>query len=608
VFTEITGFAQEEAIGKNPNIQKSGLHDEKFYAQMWKTILAGDDWRGIIANRKKNGEIYWESAFISPVKDDDGVIRNFISIKENITHRVEAEKTLINSEKKYRLIFENVPVGIFYINRQGIITDCNQNFLVITETPRHKIIGLNYTQLPDPRITGLYHDVLQGRAAVFEGDYTMTKKQKVLSVRVMLSPVMDNNGELEGAIGLVEDRSSEKREIQLEKQVALAKETIAFKQKFLANMSHEIRTPLTAIIGMLDILKDTNLDQMQKEYLNIMENSGENLMEIVNQVLDFSKIEAGKLRVYIKEFDMHKLIHEKVTSFDKISENIKIQAIIDENVPAVVSGDMNRLSQIINNMMNNAVKFTEEGYITIKAEVEKMNIGKKILPGDVELENAMMLKIIISDTGIGITPDQQDGLFDPFTQLQTDQNRRHTGTGLGLSICKQLVELHGGEIGFTSERGVGSSFFFTFAAGTCPHTQPADDDITQSDNYHNILPGLKVIMAEDKRVNQKVFNILLRNLGLEVTFCNNGQELLETFEPGKYDLILMDIQMPVMDGISATQKLKEMYRQLPPVIGVSANAFEGDREKYIEAGMDEYISKPLKVSDLIEALQKLEVI
>ncbi len=607
-FTEVTGYTAEEALGKNPNIQKSGIHGKEFYRHLWKTILSGEDWRGIIANKSKSGELYWESAFISPIKDDDGVIKNFISIKENITKRVEAERTLIKNEKKYRLIFENVPVGIFYINKKGIITDCNQNFVDITELSREKLLGLDYTQLPDQRIVNLYREILLGQPAVFEGDYTSVFTRKTTSVSVMLSPVMNVQGEVDGAIGLVEDRTIQNQQQMLEKQVALAKEAIKFKQNFLANMSHEIRTPLTGIVGMLDILKETQLDQSQKEYLNIMENSSENLMEIVNQVLDFSKIEAGKLKIFFQEFDLHKMIRERVNAFSKVSRSeVELKAHIDKNIPALVRGDKGRLSQVINNLMNNAMKFTEKGKVTLTAELINKEMKPHKLSDRILLENPVKVKITIADTGIGIADDRQADLFNPFTQLHADHSRIHSGTGLGLAICKQLVEQHGGEIGFSSELGKGSQFFFTFLADQGPQ-QHTVDEITDSIDFSDKLEGMRILMAEDKKVNQKVFYIILRSMGFSVTFTANGQELLDTYQPGKYDIILMDIQMPVMDGLTATHKLKEKYTELPPVIGLSANAFEGDREKYMNAGLDEYITKPLKPVDLIEVLQKLNVI
>jgi PAS domain S-box-containing protein len=608
-FTEVTGYTPEEAWGKNPSIQKSGIHSKEFYRHMWKTILAGDDWRGIIANRRKNGEIYWESAIITPIKDDEGVIKNFIAIKENITHRVEAEKTLRNSEKKYRLIFENVPVGIFYINRKGIITDCNQNFVDISGSSRQILVGLDFTNLPDERIVRLFSEIKEGRSAQFEGDYTSIVTGNKTSIRLMLSPVMNDRGEMDGAIGLMEDRTAESQQQLLEKQVALAKEAIEFKQNFLANMSHEIRTPLTGIIGMLDILKETPLDQSQKEYVSIMENTSENLMEIVNQVLDFSKIEAGKIKIFIQEFDFHKLIMEKVNAFKKLSKNDnEIHVHISEDLPTFIGADRGRLSQVISNLLNNALKFTEKGTVTLTAEVACNHLEARSLPGDVVLENPVKIKVTITDTGIGISEERKDELFNPFTQLYSDQSRTHTGTGLGLAICRQLVEQHGGHIGFKSTLGSGSSFYFTFLASLCTHKSHDDDDLSGYDDFPHKLQGLRILMAEDKKVNQKVFYILLRNMGFTVTFTNNGRELIDAYEPEKYDMILMDIQMPVMDGITATQKLKEKYPSLPPVIGVSANAFEGDREKYMSAGLDEYITKPLKPADLIDVLQKLNVI
>jgi signal transduction histidine kinase/CheY-like chemotaxis protein len=371
-------------------------------------------------------------------------------------------------------------------------------------------------------------------------------------------------------------------------------EIIRFKQNFLANMSHEIRTPLTGILGMVDILGQSHLTCDQKEYVNILKHSGENLREIINQVLDYSKIEAGKVLLNKNTFNCNELIVQAKKLFQSLSGgNISFETHIDSHIPTFISADKNRITQIINNLISNSIKFTPKGKISLKAE--KINIPLT--------EKDICIKISIVDTGLGIKPEKQKTLFRPFAQIHESDQREFDGTGLGLSICKELAILHGGEIGVESKYGEGSTFWFTFLA------QIADDP-KKNELPINSMPGkaqknLMILMAEDKIVNQKVMKLLLTSFGHQVEIVDNGDEAVKRFEPGKFDLILMDIQMPVMDGITATRFLRAKYDTLPPIVGLSANAFEGDREKYISLGLDEYLTKPLKKDDFLEVLNRI---
>jgi len=343
---------------------------------------------------------------------------------------------------------------------------------------------------------------------------------------------------------------------------------------------------------MIEIMEQTLLTPEQKDYLDTIKTSGENLREIINQVLDYSKIEAGKVSIHPRVFEYTSLPLDAMSLYkNNLKAGVKFLNTIDPKIPEWIEADNSRLLQILNNLVSNAVKFTSQGVITIRSSL----VSSQPVNGQVTI------KLEVSDTGLGIPDDLQSKLFVPFSQIEVMDIRNHEGTGLGLSICKQLVEMMEGEIGVISKEGKGSTFWFTFPAKIAP--KPA---VGLVQTEVGVLSNkLHILLAEDKTVNQKVIKLMLTSMGHEVTIANNGQVAIELYLPGQFDLILMDIQMPVMDGITATQKLKEKYKTLPPIVGLSANAFEGDKQKYMDLGMDEYLTKPVKKDDFHNILKRL---
>ncbi len=390
----------------------------------------------------------------------------------------------------------------------------------------------------------------------------------------------------------------------LEKEVEIAQKSLEFKKNFLANMSHEIRTPLTGILGMAEIIAKTDLNIEQREYINTLINSGESLKEIIDLILDFSKLEAGQVKLKSTVFSLNKVIEDIKKCYSPMCDKkeLTLNTIISSYIPEFIIADVNKVNQILTNLLSNAVKFTDEGGITVKAFIDDkhpelgLNKDRKIIS----------IKIEVRDTGKGISADQYDKLFKPFSQIELGQTRNIEGTGLGLSICKELSDMLGGEIGVKSKEENGSIFWFTFKAIEADNNDVikanAQTEISSTNNK-----SLSVLLVEDKTVTQKVVKLFLNSLGHKVVFANNGKEALEVFKPGMFDLILMDIQMPVMDGVAATKKLRETYKVLPPIVGLSANAFEGDREKFMSMGMDEYLTKPVKENDFVELLKKLNL-
>lgn len=379
----------------------------------------------------------------------------------------------------------------------------------------------------------------------------------------------------------------------LEEKIAVAEESLKFKQNFLANMSHEIRTPLTGILGMADLLSKTNLSTQQSDYLSTLQQSGDNLREIINNVLDFSKIEAGKVMLKERVFQFKCLPENTKQLFKSICRKpIAFDYSLDPNLPEFIKADSTRLTQVINNLVSNAVKFTEKGKVSLKAELLFMD----------SQTDEVEIKIAVSDTGKGTPKSVQEELFKPFSQIDENDTRHYEGTGLGLSISKELVKLHGGEIHVESVTGEGSTFWFTFKAH---QAKEEEFPIKRSAAGKKGTKSLRILLAEDKVVNQRVISLMLASFGHQVHIAGNGAEALQIFEPGKFDFILMDIQMPVMDGITATQKLKDLHCKLPPIVGLSANAFEGDKERYMEQGLDEYLTKPLNEQDFHDVIEKL---
>ena len=376
------------------------------------------------------------------------------------------------------------------------------------------------------------------------------------------------------------------------------------KSIFLANMSHEIRTPMNGIIGMVDILKHTPLNEEQREYLSIIESSGENLLTIINDILDYSKIEAGRIELEIIPMKLEQELRRVKSILQVIADRKKLQLKlnINPNVPEYLLGDPVRLKQIIINLVNNAIKFTEKGEVRIEVETQKQIDGKATL----------LFRVI--DTGIGISEEGQKRLFQSFSQVDKSTTRKFGGTGLGLAISKNLSEMMGGDIGVISKEGEGSTFWFTVQLPVSDKDTytVAHKDEQQKSKGTKQERKLSVLLAEDNKINQKVAMVNLNNLGHQVDVADNGKEAVEKFQQQTYDLIFMDIQMPVMDGMEATKKireieLKEKGSKKIPIIAMTANTMEGDREKYLQIGMDDYVSKPFKQNELVKIFDKYTV-
>ena len=379
-----------------------------------------------------------------------------------------------------------------------------------------------------------------------------------------------------------------KLEDELRKAKKLADENAIMKEQFMANMSHEIRTPMNSILGFSDLLEKTKLDKTQSEYLNAVKSSGSNLLNIINDILDFSKIEAGKLNIEKISFNIIDLLDSlKVMFAPKATEKqINFSVHIDPKTPTYVFGDPTRLNQILINLINNAIKFTQQGDVKLSCEIKSIE------------HDIIQFVFKVQDTGIGIASDKVNSIFERFNQGNTETTRKYGGNGLGLAIVKQLVEIQNGDINLKSKEGVGSEFIVKISYPISFENKKVDTGVVEPQFKIISNQPLTILLAEDHILNQKLAMTYLRNFGLSVDLAENGMEAVEKFKSTQYDLVLMDIQMPLLDGYHATKQIREELKSNVPIIAMTANIMANEREKCLSYGMNDYLSKPFKEIDL----------
>lgn len=382
--------------------------------------------------------------------------------------------------------------------------------------------------------------------------------------------------------------------LQLHETDKKVREAVRVKENFLANMSHEIRTPVNAILGFTHLLERRELDSESKEYVQTMQKSGENLLTIVNDILDLSKIEAGMMRIEFAPFNIRKLLEQIELMFKPkmIEKKLYFFIDVDETLPEILEGDGNRLTQILVNLVGNSLKFTSKGGINIKIT----NTG--------EIDNIVKTSIIVTDTGIGIEKEKLQHVFGRFQQAEDSVTRTYGGTGLGLSIVNDLVLLQNGNLYVESEKGIGTTFNimipYKISSSQLSHTFVNTDAFSKAP----VFDAVNILVAEDNEINQSLLKHLFKIWKLSFDIANNGIEAVKKIEEKKYDLILMDVQMPVMDGYTAAMEIRNKLKSDIPIIAMTAHAFSGEREKCIRYGMDDYISKPIREDELLGLIKK----
>ncbi len=497
--------------------------------------------------------------------------------------------------RKLALVAEKTDNAIVITDARGLIEWANDGFMRISgytieeaigKTPGSLLQGPETNQETVAYIRNQIKEEKSLRAELL--NYSKTGKK--YWIEISIQPIYDENGQLINFIAVESDITDRKnKEVELNEAKEKAEESGRIKQEFLSVVSHEIRTPLNGIIGMSNLLQKTQLSPQQSDYLNTIQISSENLSLIINSILDFSKIESGLLNIQAIPFNLKKILQNIINSneFKAEQKGLGLFLKLDPKIDSHLIGDGIRLSQVLLNLISNAIKFTISGKIELEIRlVSKMN-------------NALVLEFIVEDTGKGIPEKMQEIIFESFTQEDSSLGRKYGGTGLGLSISKKLVSLMGGELKLTSQENVGTKVSFILGFPINQEPSSLSENSTASDG--GVLIGKKILLVEDNTMNQFFAQKLLEGWGMKVDIANNGKEGVEMFSRKHYDCILMDIQMPEMDGIQAT-KIIRLENKYIPIIALTALSVEEEADNFKSAGMNDYITKPFEAEYLKKKL------
>jgi PAS domain S-box-containing protein len=568
---------------------------------------------------RKDGSRFPAVVSVTALRDVQNAIIGYLLIGTDNTARkeIEAEQKQLGQRLRdhqfyTRSLFESNIDALMTADPSGIITDVNKQMEALTDCTRDELIGApfkNYFTDPDRAETSITRVLSEKKVTDYELT-ARTRDGRETVVSFNATTFYDRDRRLQGVFAAARDVTERKRldqvlqekNVELENATAAAEKANLAKSDFLSSMSHEIRTPMNAIIGMSYLALKTELSPRQRDYIKKIKGAGRHLLSIINDILDFSKIEAGKLTVERTEFELEGVLDNVANLIaDKAAaKGLELVFDVDRELPGTLIGDPLRLGQILINYSNNAVKFTEQGEISIVLRLQE------------ETERDLLLHCAVRDTGIGLTRDQIGLLFASFSQADASITRKFGGTGLGLVISKNLAELMDGEVGVSSEPGKGSTFWFTARLGKCAGPgggaggEPgAAQASTDSFERLGTIRGARILLVEDNELNQEVAIELLRDAGFVVELAVNGRVALEMVGAAPYDLVLMDVQMPVMDGVTATREIRKEERLSGlPVVAMTADAMLSDRNRCMAAGMNDHVAKPIEPEELWQALLK----
>jgi PAS domain S-box-containing protein len=553
--------------------------------------------------RRNDGKYRWFINIGSPYFDIGGDFAGYIGILNDITTSKQAAKRILEGQEKYRFLFMNMSGAYAYcrikyddkkIPKDLLFTEANEAFEELLGITKKNVIGKHYTEVFEEEDRLLMDHIqkntsnLQKGKSIHINEFFLSSSQKWCSVSIYC-PKKDNL-----AMILTDITQMKESEFILKRAKEAAEAANKAKGEFLANMSHEIRTPINGVIGMIDLTLLTALDHEQRDNLLTAKVCANTLLSIINDILDFSKLEAGKMSVEYESIDIKMLIEEIIKSHmpHVIKKGLELNYSISSSIPRYIVCDPKRLRQVLNNLLSNAIKFTETGEI---------NVGIREIS---RTEDRVELKFSVSDTGIGIAAEDFEKIFTSFGQVDSSFTQKIGGTGLGLVISKQLVEMMGGELWVESEVGKGSSFYFTLTIKIGKETEVKKKELQP---VIVTKTPLNILLVEDDIINQKVIMKMLQGKGHRVELSGNGEEALAKYKTGKYDVILMDVQMPGIDGIETANRIKKIdgTDNHTPIIALTAYALKGDRERYLAMGMDEYVSKPINMFELFAAIDKV---
>lgn len=599
--TVIFGWDRDEVLGKTLNETIIPDRHKKQHFDGLKHYI--DTGEGPVLNKQielpavnKNGVEFPIEISIIPLEQNGEVF--FCSFIQDISERKKVETKLRIQEEKYRNIIANINLGLIEVNTEEIIQFANQSFAEMSGFEVDELIGMSAL---DTFVFGENIEVMKEKNRLRKNGVSDVYQIPVRNKRGELrwwavggAPNYDDKGNLVGSIGIHLDITEQKKmELELESEKIKALEASKAKESFLANMSHEIRTPLNAIIGFLRELERQGLSEVQKKYVDNSAIASKHLLSIINNILDISKIEAGEMSLENEDFIFADAINNVITVMQPIAseKRLKLSSKIADDVSSAFKGDILRLEQILFNLIGNSLKFTNRGSISLHCKVVKDN------------NNFQEVCISITDTGIGMEQKFADTIFNKFSQEDKSITRKFGGTGLGMAITRELIQLMKGNITIESQKNVGTTINITvqFEKGQIANVKKSkkkvDVDITDTN----------ILLVEDNLMNRMVVNYTLNHFKCKVTEANNGLEAIEILKKENFDVILMDVQMPEMDGIEATRIIRDELKISTPIIALTANAFKSEVDKCKEAGMNDYVPKPFEEFVLIETLARYTV-
>ncbi|MBT6339186.1 MAG: AAA family ATPase [Desulfobacula sp.] len=560
---------------------------------------------------RKDGSIIWISNNARIVRDLKNRVLYYEGSFLDITKRKQAQQSFEETMERYQLLMEASPDPITVYDPKGMVTYVNPAFINTFGWSFSELLGKQLDFVPvheKDKTDRAVAQTLAGEKVLIESQ-RLTKQGILLDILLSAARFNDPEGNLAGIIVASRDITARNRSVKLAQDKHAAEAANEAKTQFLASMSHEIRTPMNAILGMADLLWETPLDREQKKYVKVFKRAGENLLGIINDILDISKIEAGQVEMEMVPFNLKILVKGicEMMTINASEKNLELDYRLHPDVPIALLGDPSRLRQILVNLMGNAIKFTHSGQVTLEVKINGDPAEKK--PPDTE-----DLQFVVKDTGIGIPKKKQAYLFERFTQVDSSTTREYGGTGLGLNICKHLVEMMGGQIKVESIDGKGCKFIFNALFGTDPR---AIIEIDESTPPQNLKPKVKsditleplflsILVVDDGQENRIVVRAYLKKTGYDLTMAENGQIGFEKYKAGSFDLVLMDMRMPIMDGYTTTRMIREWEiskeKKPVPIIALTAHALKEDKQKCLAAGCSDYLSKPVKKKDLLNMI------